>query len=119
MNILAMALACACTVLAVAYGWRLSRLHIRSQPALFVLTQAAAGCHALLVWLAATEGAWGPADVAGVLFSALYLWRSRQRMHDYISGEVEAGRPMDAVPDTVIIRRSAPVCQDAQDRRAA
>lgn len=119
MTVVSIALACVCTALAGVYMWRLSRLHIRSQPALFVLTQAAAGCHALLVWLSATEGTWGPADVAGVLFSALYLWRSRQRMHDYISGEAEAGRPMDAVPDTVIIRRSPPACQDAQDRRAA
>lgn len=119
MDVIGTALAASATFLALAYGWRMARLHIKAQPALFVLTQAAAGGHALLVWLAATEGRWTAADVAGVVFSALYLWRSRNRMHEYIDGVVEAGRPMEAVPDTVIIRRSAPESHPAEDRRAA
>ena len=118
MNIIGTALGAGAAVLALAYGWRMARLHIRAQPAAFVLTQAAAGGYALLVWLAASEGTWTAADVAGSVFSALYLWRSRQRMHDYIDGIVEA-RQMEAVPDTVIIRRSAPASQSAEDRRAA
>jgi hypothetical protein len=119
MSIIGPALAVAATALAFAYMWRMARLHIKTQPALFVLTQAAAGGHALLVWLSATEGTWTAADVAGVIFSALYLWRSRKRMGEYIDGEVSAGRPMDAVPDTVIIRRSPAESHPAEDRRAA
>lgn len=116
-HLIGLALASCATVLAGVYGWRLARLHIRAQPWAFVATQSAAGVHALLVWLSATGGTWTSADVAGVIFSALYLWRSRQRMHDYITGEVH--RELEDVPDTVVIVRSAPASHAAEDRRAA
>ena len=116
-HLIGLALASCATILAGVYGWRLARLHIRRQPWAFVATQSAAGVHALLVWLAATGGAWTAADVAGVMFSALYLWRSRDRMHQYIAGVVT--RDMDHVPDTVVIVRKPPASHPAEDRRAA
>lgn len=116
-HLIGLALASCATILAWVYGWRLARLHIRRQPWEFVAKQAAAGAHALLVWLAATSGTWNSADVAGVVFSALYLLGSRHRLHDYITGKVHHG--LEDVPDTVVIVRSAPASHAAEDRRAA
>ncbi len=70
-------------------GNRIRRLFIRHQPPGFVLMQAVLGVYAAFTWLHVVESQAALCDVAGLAFATLYVWRSRERLHELLLARAE------------------------------
>jgi len=93
---------------------RIRKLYIKHQPPGFVMMQAVLGVYAALTWLHVVESQAALCDVAGLGFATLYVWRSRERLHELLQARV------DALPDDCPVREGAPcpvMYEDGPDTR--